>query len=68
MQKLEINPMTGDQAPSLFDRQTLLLALGFLSGILTDDHWLGQFGTMWNKPFIEVVVDPPLHLWFHGRL
>jgi flavin reductase (DIM6/NTAB) family NADH-FMN oxidoreductase RutF len=61
MQKLEINPYDLRINPHhLFDRQTLLLAAGdFATGDFNEMTigW-GSIGTMWNKPFVEVVVRP----------
>ena len=61
MQKFEINPYDLRINPHhLFDRQTLLLAAGdFASGHFNEMTigW-GSIGTMWNKPFVEVVVRP----------
>ena len=61
MQKIEINPFDLSIHPHhLFDRQSLLLAAGDFA---QDDFnvmtigW-GSIGTMWNKPFVEVVVRP----------
>lgn len=61
MQKLEINPYDLVIKPHhLFDRQTLLLAAGDFSAGEFNEMTIGwgSIGTMWNKPFIEVVVRP----------
>lgn len=61
MQKLEINPYDLSINPHhLFDRQTLLLAAGdFSAGDFNEMtiSW-GSTGTMWNRPFVQVVVRP----------
>ena len=61
MQKIEINPYHLSINPHfLFDKQTLLLASGdFESGDFNEMTigW-GSIGTMWNKPFVQVVVRP----------
>jgi flavin reductase (DIM6/NTAB) family NADH-FMN oxidoreductase RutF len=61
MQKLEINPYDLIINPHhLFDRQTLLLAAGNYSNGDFNEMTIGwgSIGTMWNKPFVEVVVRP----------
>ena len=61
MQKLEINPYDLVINPHhLFDRQTLLLAAGNYSNGDFNEMTIGWggIGTMWNKPFVEVVVRP----------
>jgi flavin reductase (DIM6/NTAB) family NADH-FMN oxidoreductase RutF len=61
MQKLEINPYDLIINPHhLFDRQTLLLAAGNYSNGDFNEMTIGWggIGTMWNKPFVEVVVRP----------
>ena len=61
MQKLEINPYDLVINPHhLFDRQTLLLAAGNYSNGDFNEMTIGwgSIGTMWNKPFVEVVVRP----------
>ncbi|NLE83721.1 MAG: flavin reductase family protein [Chloroflexi bacterium] len=61
MQNIQINPYELNVQPHhLFDRQTLLLAAGdFASGDFNEMTigW-GSIGTMWNRPFVEVVVRP----------
>ena len=61
MEKLEINPYDLKINPHhLFDRQALLLAAGdFSTGDFNEMTigW-GSIGTMWNKPFVEVVIRP----------
>ena len=61
MQMNEINPFDLAINPHhFFDKQTLLLAAGdFSSGHFNEMTigW-GSIGTMWNKPFVEVVIRP----------
>ena len=61
MQKFEINPFDLSINPHyLFDRQSLLLAAGDYSAGDFNEMTIGwgSIGTMWNKPFVEVVVRP----------
>lgn len=61
MEKIDINPENLSIRPHyLFDRKTLLLTCGDFE---RDDYntmtigW-GSMGTMWNRPYVSVVVRP----------
>ncbi len=61
MQKIEINPDQLLVRPHhLFDRQTLLLTCGDFSqsDFNTMTIGWGSIGTMWNRPYVSVVVRP----------
>ena len=61
MQKFEINPYNLSINPHcLFDKQTMLLAAGNFSRSDFNEMTIGwgSIGTMWNKPFVQIVVRP----------
>jgi flavin reductase (DIM6/NTAB) family NADH-FMN oxidoreductase RutF len=61
MNRTEINPYDLLLKPHhLFDRQTLLLAAGDFSAGDFNEMTIGwgSIGTMWNRPFVQVVVRP----------